>query len=239
MSRECWPRAALLARTPRSIRAAIVAVSAVTLPLLVIFFLLSALLFIDTTADLTLRGNLLCTPHGRVAAGMVLCRTAIALIYALAFKGSPWAPALINVVLGTGWLGAYFWFLPFHRQWLNRAQAAAACVFIVSAACSVLSIGLFDGAHNAAAITWVALLPLSAFVGDSMAAGRFRAFGTAMELSSPYLVQVSAGAVCAPCGGCGRCALPDSDTPFRVCSCAPATSWRRAHASSRAPRGAV
>lgn len=172
-------------------RAAIVAISAVVLPLLVAFLVLCALLFLDTTPDPTGRANLLCTPHGRVAAAMVVVRTAVALLYSLAADGSPWAQALINIVLGATWLGLGLWFLPFHTQWLNRAQAAAACVFIVSSACSVLSIGLADGQHNAAAITWVALFPLAVFFGDAAAAARFRAFGAAIELVSPYHVQVS------------------------------------------------
>ena len=100
----------------------IIAFSAVMLASIVVFLALCALLFVDTTPDPSGRANLLCAPHGRVAAAMVLLRTAIAILYSLAFNGSAWAQSLIDVALGAAWLGLFYWFLPYQRQWLNRVQ---------------------------------------------------------------------------------------------------------------------
>ena len=155
------------------------------------YFLLASLMFLDPKADPSGRKNLMCQPHGRISAAIVVVQFTAGLVYSLGMA-SPWAQAFIQAVLGLSWLALLYWFLPFWNLELNKFQAAGVCVFIASAGCSALNLGLQGGVGmaNAAAIAWVALLPLAVFFGISIIGIRYRSFAHATELSSPYLVQV-------------------------------------------------
>lgn len=89
-------------------------------------------------------------------------------------------------------LYAYFRFLPYTNQRLNKIQLAFACVVVSAAAATLLGIGLKDSTYSTAAIAWLLVMPTTAYAGWASADLRFRQFSSSMELASVYDVELRA-----------------------------------------------
>jgi PAS domain S-box-containing protein len=177
-------------------------------------------LLVDRTPDASGKKHILCAPHGRVTAAMLVVKTLVSLLSLFPGGINRWGYAIITMAAGIIWAGLYLRFLPYWHVGLNAIQVSAAFVYTAAGACLALAAGLDDQsggrasssssssssstidpsdptAASTGAFAWLAVLPMAAFLGWSVTCIRFRRFAHAHpgEFLSAYTVEIRARSI--------------------------------------------
>lgn len=187
-----WQPSSAAAALPcwQGAHAAAVFAACTLLPLASVYLFAAALVVVDRRSS---KKNCTGAPHGRVFAALFAIKAALALFAGVtAGAVNPWLYTFVIAAGSSAWLWLFASYLPYHLQWLNAVQGAAAAAVLSACACGFLSLGVANPSASVGAIAWLMLLPTSLYSGASLMAARWRSFGATAELASPYAVEIRA-----------------------------------------------
>lgn len=168
------------------------AASLVLLPLWLVWSVVMATCLIDPIPDLQRKKNFLCASHGRVFGAIVICKAAccgLVVFNGFVFK---WAYTVAPLVFALFYCAAYWKYLPYFDQRLNQFQMVIGCILLQAAVSLVLANAVEESDRDVGPLSLLLLMIPMIYVGHSLAAVRFRTFGShSKNLTSPYDVELS------------------------------------------------